>query len=265
MKVLKVLAIVFGVLFLLTGGGLMVGSYIVGKGESALASGMSSAGLEGPVDGKVTAVQSSMVTVKYTDKQGAPHTGQGISVMTVEPKVGDTVPVFYSTDGSDSVVIGDLGGSTLSGVGSGLRTGGIVCLILGGVLTVAGIVGLVLGKKKPQVAAPARGPGYPVNSQGGYPPGPQGQQPGPSGFTGGQPQQQGYPPHRPQQGYPSHPPGYPQQPQQGYPQQQQPPQGYPQQPQQGYPPQQQPPQGYPQQPQQGYPPQQQPPQGSPQS
>jgi hypothetical protein len=97
-----------------------------------------------------------------------------------------------------------------------LRTSGIICLVIGGVLLLAGILGLVLGKKPAAVVA---GPAYPTGSPTHAPP--------------------GYPvqPYPPQQ-----PPGQPYPPQQ-YPPQQYPPQQYPPQrePDQPYPPQQYPP------------------------
>jgi hypothetical protein len=51
--------------------------------------------------------------------------------------------------------IGDLGG-----IGDILRTVAIICLIVGSVLLLAGILGLALGKKQPVPVAP--GPAYPT-------------------------------------------------------------------------------------------------------
>jgi hypothetical protein len=262
MKVLKILGIVFGVLLLLTGGGLLVGSALVGKGASAFDSELAKQGFTGPVDGTVTSVDSTspvLLTVTFTDKQGQPQTGQGGSSNTTPPKVGAVVPVYYSTSDPSQILVVDVpGAGSLSKVGSYLQTGGIVCLVIGAVLLLAGIVGLVMGKKAPPVAA-AQAAGPLAQGSGPYPPG-----------TPPNPQGPGYPPQSPPPGYPPQgpPPGYPPQgPPPGYPPQQYPPQQYPP----GYP-QQRPPQGYPQQgyPQQnppGYPPPQQgpgsPPQGPP--
>jgi hypothetical protein len=274
MKVLKILAIVFGVILLLTGGGLLVGSYAAGKGDDAIARQIQASGLEGPVDGVVTDVAGQSVTVDYTDARGEDHTASGQAALTKPAEVGDTVSVYYSPDQPDVVVVTNLAGG-LTALASGLKTGGIVSLILGGLLLLAGILGLVLGKKTPAIAGgpppgqqypaqqyPPQGQGYPPQGQGyppqsgqGYPPqGPQGQQYPPQPGPGEQ-----YPPQS-GQGY-QPPPG---QPGQGQPGQGQPGQQYPQQ--LKYPDQQPPPQ-YPSQPptQQppSYPPQPYPPAGPP--
>jgi hypothetical protein len=115
--------------------------------------------------------------------------------------VGDKVSTYYNTsDPSQILVVNVPGLANLSGVAATLRISGIICLIAGGVLLLAGILGLVLGKKSAAVAA---APAYPTFIPG--------QQPG------------GYPvqPNPPQQ-----PPGQPYPPQQ-YPPQQYPPQQYP--------------------------------------
>ena len=227
MKALKILGIVFGILLLLTGGGLLAGSALASKGQGAFEQELAKSGYTGPVEGTVKSVEQASpvnVTVTYTDKQGKTQTGQGAASGTTAPKVGDKVSTYYNTsDPSQILVVNVPGLANLSGVAATLRISGIICLIAGGVLLLAGILGLVLGKKSAAVAA------APVP----------GQQPG------------GYPvqPNPPQQ-----PPGQPYPPQQ-YPPQQYPPQQYP--PQQ-YPPQQypgpQPPPGQPNPPQQ-YPPQ----------
>jgi hypothetical protein len=244
MKVLKVLGLIFGILALLTGGGLLAGSFLVDKGQSALEQELQKQGLKGPVDGTVTAVESPNVTVQYEDLAGKSRTGSGPALSQPSPQVGDTVTVYYSTDDPTQVIIANIPGGDLAKAGAALRLGGIVILIVGGVLLLASILGFIFGKKKtPAVAAapPATGP---PTAQGGpyggspYP----GNQPPPGGSYGwgGSPTPQNQPP-------------------QGYPPQNQPPQGYPpqNQPPQGYPPQNQPPQN---QPPQGYPPQNQPPQ-----
>jgi hypothetical protein len=278
MKVLKILGIVFGILLLLTGGGLLAGSALAGKGQSAFDSELAKQGFAGPVDGTVKSVDSTqpvLLTVTFTDKEGHSQTGQGASSNTAVPKVGAIVPVYYQTSDPTQIVVVDVpGAGSLSKVGSALQTGGIVCLVIGAVLLLAGIVGLVMGKKTVPVAAGQ--PAAPLaQAAGPYPSGPP-----PNPQNPGYPQQgppPGYPPQGPPPGYPPQgpPPGYPQQgPPPGYPPQQYPPapnppqqnapQGYPPQgPPPGYP-QQGPPPGYPQQnPPQGYPPQGQPPQHPP--
>jgi hypothetical protein len=228
MKALKILGIVFGILLLLTGGGLAVGSVVASKGQATLDQELAKTGYAGPVDGTVQSVDQTspvIVTVTYTDSQGKTQTGQGTVAGGQPPQVGDTVSTYYSTSDPRQVVVVNVPGlGDLSGIGNTLRTAAIVCLIVGSVLLLAGILGLALGKKQPAPVAP--GPPYPT----------------------GPPQQA--------------PPGYPSQP---YPPQQPPGQQYPpQQAGQQYPPQQYPPQQPgqqypPQQPGQQYPPQQYPP------
>jgi hypothetical protein len=245
MKVLKILGLVFGILLLLTGGGLLVGSFLLGKGENVLQQELAKQGFKGPVDGTVKAVDQNTVTVQYKDLTGKSRTGQGQALSQPPPKVGDTVPVYYSAADPTKIAVANIPGGDLAKAGATLRLGGIVALIAGGVLLLASILGLIFGKKKtPAVAAapPATGPPAGVAQQGPPPQGgPGGQYPGnqpPQGGSygwGGAPTQQGQPP----QGYP------PQNvPAQGYPSQNQPPQGYPPQnvPAQGYPPQNRPPQ-----------------------
>jgi Protein of unknown function (DUF3592) len=244
MKALKIVGIVFGILLLLTGGGLAAGSVLANKGQAAFQEELTNSGYAGPVDGTVQSVSQStpvVVKVSYTDNQGKQQTGQGSFAGGQPPQVGDSVSTYYSTSDPSQVVIVNLPGlGDLSGIAETLRTAAIGCLIVGSGLLLAGILALALGRKQPAVVAPGRM----------YPP----SQP-PAGY-------QPYPPQQPQAGYPTQP--YPpQQPQPGYPTQPYPPQqpqpGYPTQP---YPAQQQPPgQGYPpqQQPGQPYPPQQEPP------
>ena len=112
-----------------------------------------------------------------------------------------------------------------------LRTAAIICLIVGSVVLLAGILGFALGKKQPAAVGP--GPTYDAG-----PP----QQP-PAGYP-----TQPYPPQQPPgQPYPpQQPPGQPylsQVPPQGYPSRQPPGQPNPsqQQPSQPYPPEQYPP------------------------
>jgi Protein of unknown function (DUF3592) len=240
MKALKILGIVFGILLLLTGAGLAVGSVAASKGQTALDQQLAKTGYAGPVDGTVQSVDQTnpaIVTVTYTDTQGRTQTGQGAVAGGQPPQVGDTVSTYYDTsDPSQVVVVNVPGIGDLSGIGNTLRAAAIICLIAGSVLLLAGILGLALGKKQPAQLAP--GPAYPTG-----------------------------PPQQAPPGYPSQPYSPQQQPGQPYPPQQQPGQQYPPQQQPGqqyqpqqYPPQQQPGQQY--QPQQ-YPPQQQPGQQNP--
>jgi len=244
MKALKILGIVFGILLLLTGGGLLAGSVLASKGEGAFEQELAKSGYTGPVEGTVKSVEQTspvIVTVTYTDKQGKTQTGQGAASGAAPPKVGDKVSTYYSTsDPSQILVVNVPGLANLSGVAATLRISGIICLIAGGVLLLAGILGFVLGKKPAAVAAaPVYPTSIPGQQPGGYP-----MQPYPPQQPPGQP----YPPQQPPgQPYPpQQPPGQP------YPLQQYPPQEY--RPQQ-YPPQPgpQPPPGQPKPPQQ-YPP-----------
>ena len=225
MKALKIVGIVLGILLLLTGGGLAVGSIAASKGQAVVDQELAKSGYAGPVDGTVQSVDQTnpvMVTVSYTDTQVNSQTGQGAVAGGKPPQVGAAVSTYYRTsDPSQVVVVNVPGIGDLSGVGDTLRTAAIVCLIVGSVLLLAGILGLALGRKQPAAVAPGAA----------YPPGPL-QQP---------------------------PAGYPAQP---YPPQQLPGQQYPPQP---YPPQQPPGQQYPPQqpPGQQYPPQQYPPQPPP--
>ena len=222
MKALKILGIVFGILLLLTGGGLLAGSVLASKGEGAFEQELAKSGYTGPVEGTVKSVEQTspvIVTVTYTDKQGKTQTGQGAASGAAPPKVGDKVSTYYSTsDPSQILVVNVPGLANLSGVAATLRISGIICLIAGGVLLLAGILGFVLGKKPAAVAA---APVYPTSIPG--------QQPG------------GYPmqPYPPQQ-----PPGQPYPPQQ-YPPQEYRPQQYPPQPGPQPPGQPKPPQQYP--------------------
>jgi len=243
MKALKILGIVFGILLLLTGGGLLAGSVLASKCEGAFEQELAKSGYTGPVEGTVKSVEQTspvIVTVTYTDKQGKTQTGQGAASGAAPPKVGDKVSTYYSTsDPSQILVVNVPGLANLSGVAATLRISGIICLIAGGVLLLAGILGFVLGKKPAAVAAaPVYPTSIPGQQPGGYP-----MQPYPPQQPPGQP----YPPQQP--------PGQP------YPPQQPPGQPYPlqQYPPQEYRPQQYPPQPGPQPPGQPKPPQQYPP------
>ena len=214
MKVLKILGVVFGALLLLTGIGLLAASAVAGAGQGALDDELAKQGLAGPVKGTVTSIdQGTIFTVKYTDKQGTEQTGSGpVASGTKLPSVGDEVSVYYKTSDPSTIAIFELpGGGDIGGIASTLRTAGIVCLIVGGVLLLAGIIGLVAGRKNraavtaDQVPAPQPvsagqpeqypsqqypphpGPQYPTQQ---YPP-----QPGPQDPSGQQlPPGQQYPP-----------------------------------------------------------------------
>ena len=184
MKVLKILAIVFGAIALLTGVGMYLGSTAVDKGGEALNTQMTQQGFLGPVEGVVKAVEQSVYTVDFTDQQGTPRTGKGAAA-SAKPEVGDTVELYYYKDSPETILIADL---DLGSVGSVLRTGGLITAGVGLALLIAGILGLLLGKKPPAVAP------YPAQS---YPP--QQQYP-PQQYPQGPPQR--YPPVPPQQQYP---------------------------------------------------------------
>lgn len=218
MKVLKILGLVFGILLLLTGAGLLVGSFAAGQGDDAIEQSMAQNGLLGPVDGRVTAVDANVVTVDFTDQSGAEQTAQAQAALTSPAQVGDTVSIYYSSDDPSIAIATDLLGGKLSSIAASLRTAGIVCLVIGGLMLIASIVGLVVGRKTAAVTA---GPGQPYPAQPPYPP-----------------QGQGY---GPQPGQP-----YPSQPGQSYPPQNQPAQNQPpqNQPPQNQPGQNQPPPAY---------------------
>ena len=119
----------------------------------------------------------------YTDKNGVSQTGRGpsangTSTGTEAPQVGDTVSVYYSTTDPAQIVILNIPGGGLAGIAGGLRTTGIVCLAVGAILLLAGIIGLVAGRKKAVAAAPAY-PAAPLPPGQGYP--------GPAGSAGGVP------------------------------------------------------------------------------
>jgi hypothetical protein len=215
MKALKVVGVVIGILLLLTGGGLAVGSALADKGQAAFADGLTKTGYAGPVDGKVQSVAQGnpvIVTVGYTDNRGENQVGQGGFAGGRPPQVGDTVSTYYNTSNPSQVVVISLPGpGDLSAIADILRTAAIACLIVGSVVLLAGILGLALGKKQPAAVGPA-----PTYSTG--PP----QQP-PAGYS-----TQPYPPQPPPgHGYPSQQPPGQQNPSQQQPSQQYPPQQYP--------------------------------------
>jgi hypothetical protein len=159
-KVLKILGVVLGALLLLTGIGLLVGSAVTSAGQEKFDQELSKEGLAGPVKGTVTAIdQGRVFTVSYTDKQGAPQTGRGpVAQGTKVPSVGDEVNLYYNTSDPSEIAILDLpAGGDIGGIARALRTAGIVCLILGAVLLLAGIIGLVSGRKAPAAVAVEQG------------------------------------------------------------------------------------------------------------
>ncbi len=125
MKALKILGIVFGILLLLTGGGLLAGSVLASKGEGAFEQELAKSGYTGPVEGTVKSVEQTspvIVTVTYTDKQGKTQTGQGAASGATPPKVGDKVSTYYSTsDPSQILVVNVPGLANLSGVAATLQ------------------------------------------------------------------------------------------------------------------------------------------------
>jgi hypothetical protein len=195
-KALKIIGVVLGALLLLTGIALLAGSAVAGVGQGALDDELAKQGLAGPVKGTVTSIdQGSIFTVDYVDKQGTSQTGSGpVASGTNPPEVGDEVNVYYRTDEPSTIVILDLpGGGDIGGIGRGLRTAAIVCLIVGALLLLAGIIGLVTGRKTraattadqagvPQPVAAGQSEPMPGHQ---YPP-----QPGPQDPSG----QQGPPP-----------------------------------------------------------------------
>ena len=200
MKALKIVGIVLGILLLLTGGGLLAGSVLAGKGQNALEQELTKSGYAGPVRGIVQSVDQTnpvIVTVLYTDKQGREQTGQGASSGARPPNVGDTVTTYYSTsDPSQILVVNVPGLSNLSSVAATLRIAGIICLITGGVVLLAGILGLALGKKSPAAVAapPAYASGQPGQPPSGYPTQPHPPEPPGQSYPPQQPPGQSYPP-----------------------------------------------------------------------
>jgi hypothetical protein len=159
-KAIKILGVVFGTLLLLTGIALLAGSALTGATQRAIEDELTKQGLSGPVKGTVTSVgEGGTFTVSYTDKEGTAQTGTGPLVAGTEPpSVGDEVSVYYSTANPSQIAIFDLSGNAdFGGISVGLRTAGIVCLIVGAVLLLAGIIGLVSGRKAR--AAVTTGPG----------------------------------------------------------------------------------------------------------
>lgn len=149
MKIVKILGVVFGALFLLTGIALLAGSAMFGAGQGKFDRQLAEQGLAGPVDGRVTAIEGPVYSVDYTDKSGAPQTGRGqVAEGTTPPEMGDDVQVYYSTVDPSQLIILDFPGGNFAGVAGLLRTVAIVCLVLGAVLLLAGIIGLVTARRR---------------------------------------------------------------------------------------------------------------------
>jgi len=185
-KAVKILGVVFGALFLLTGLALLAGSAIFGAGHGEFERRLAEEGLSGPVEGRVTAIEGPVYTVDYTDKNGAAQTGAGqVAEGTTPPEQGDDVQVYYSTLDPSQIIILDFPGGNFAGVSGLLRTVAFVCLAIGVILLTAGIIGLVTGgRRTPVTAGPA---GYPDVPPPGQPPGQQSAPPGgqaPAGGTG---------------------------------------------------------------------------------
>ena len=170
MKVVKILGVVFGALFLLTGVALLVGSAIFGAGQGEFDRQLAEQGLAGPAEGQVIAIDGPIYTVDYTDRNGASQTGTGpVAEGTTPPEQGDDVQVYYTTLDPGQIIILDFPGGNFAGVAGLLRTVAIVCLVIGAVLLVFGIIGLVTSRRR--TAAVTAGPaGHPA-----VPPPPPGQ------------------------------------------------------------------------------------------
>lgn len=183
MKAVKILGVVFGALFLLTGVTLLAGSAVFGAGQGAVDEQLAERGLAGPVPGTVTAIAVPVYTVDYTDESGAAQTGQGqVAEGTSPPEQGDDVQVYYSTLDPSQIIILDVPGGSFAGVAGLLRTIAILCLAIGAVLLIAGIIGLLTGRRRagaltdagPRAASPTPGPNpsSPSPSTPAAPPGP---------------------------------------------------------------------------------------------
>jgi Protein of unknown function (DUF3592) len=182
-KALKIVGIVLGILLVLTGGGLLAGSALANKGQAAFNEELAKSGYAGPTQGTVRSVDPTepvTVTVSYTDSRGKKQIGRGGFAGGELPQVGDTVSTYYSTAEPSQVVVVNLPGlGNLGAIASTLRTAGVIGLIGGGVLLLAAILGLALGKKP---AADEPGPVYGTGQQrspAGYPAQPYPPQPPP--------------------------------------------------------------------------------------
>jgi hypothetical protein len=202
-KAIKILGVVLGALLLLTGIVLLAGSAVTGATQRAIEDELLKQGLSGPVKGMVTSVgEGGTYTVSYTDNQGTAQTGTGPLVGGTEPpEVGDEVTVYYSTANPSQIALLDLpANADFAGIAGGLRTAAIICLIVGAVLLLAGIIGLVTGRKAHAAVTAGPGAAAPQPIPAGQPePAPRQEyppQPGPQDPSGQQqaPTSQQYPP-----------------------------------------------------------------------
>jgi hypothetical protein len=170
-KVAKILGVVFGALFLLTGIALLAGSAVFGAGQGEFDRQLAEQGLAGPVNGRVTAIDPPVYTVDYTDKTGVARTGSGqVAEGTTPPEQGDDVQVYYSTLDPSQIIILDFPGGNFAGVAGLLRTVAIICLVVGAVILIAGIIGMVTGRRRGAAATAGAAGSRPGPTQGSAPP-----------------------------------------------------------------------------------------------
>ena len=203
MKVMKILGVVFGALLLLAGIALLAGSALTGATQRAIEDELAKQGLSGPVKGTVTSVgEGGTYTVSYTDKEWTAQTGTGPLVAGTEPPpVCHEVSVYYSTANPSQIAIVDLSANAdFGGISIGLLTAAIICLIVGASLLLAGILGLVSGRRARAAATAGQG-GEPLAVPTGQPPAARGQQQYPP--PGQDPSGQQQPPLPPQQDSPA--------------------------------------------------------------
>jgi Protein of unknown function (DUF3592) len=175
MRVLKILGIVFGTLLLVTGFVLAVGYQVANVAKAETAEEWANSGYAGPVDATVQFVDQAnpvIVTVTYTDTQGNTHTAKGDAINDKPPEIGATVPIYYTTSDPNHVIVDNLlGVGDLSAIEEILRIAAIICLIVGTVILLAGVLGLALGRKQPASVGPGPTyrPGPPQQPSAGYP------------------------------------------------------------------------------------------------
>ncbi len=163
MKVVKILGVVFGALFLLTGIALLAGLGRVRRrpGQVRPAAGRAGAGRAGQRHGDRDRAARSTPSTTSTSP-APPQTGRGqVAEGTTPPDQGDDVQVYYSTLDPSQIIILDFPGGNFAGVAGLLRTIAIVCLVIGAVLLVAGIIGLVTARRR-AAAVNAGATGYPA-------------------------------------------------------------------------------------------------------
>ena len=80
---------------------------------------------------------------------------------TTPPEQGDDVQVYYSTLDASQIIILDFPGGNFSGVAGLLRTVAYICLAIGVVLLIAGIIGLVTARRTAAAVAAGAGPAVP--------------------------------------------------------------------------------------------------------